>query len=127
MLAFLAMTTGCTQTNLKLVEDEIEQMDSEIHKEKGQKIEGYHLRNGTVAEYKGRVHLAGQDSLRFWREVDSGGLGISYVRGPLFEAGDVKAFEVKESDVGSTILLLVPILLVGVLIVGYATMEYEFE
>jgi hypothetical protein len=127
MGAFLVMSSGCTQTRLKLVESEIGQMDSELHTEKGKKIEGYRLRNGTAVEFKGRVHLAGQDSLRFWLEKDSGGVGYGYGSGPVFETGDVIALEVQESDVVSTLFLLVPIFVVGAIIVGSTTSEYELK
>ena len=113
MAAFLVMTSGCAQTSLRRVEEEIERNGTGIHKEKGQKVEGYLLNDGTMEEYKGRVRLAEQDSLAFWSEGYSDEVSRQGVKkkikipGPVFALKAVKALDVRETRAAGTALLVV--------------------
>lgn len=66
LFAFFLMSTGCSTTTLRLVEEEISRDGTQIHDDSGQKIEGYLLHDGTVEEFKGRVRVVETDSLYFW-------------------------------------------------------------
>jgi len=129
IVAFLVSTSGCARTSLRRVEDEIARGGSGIHKEKGQSIDGYLLHDGTMAEYKGRVRLAEQDSLAFWSEGYSEELGSQgtkkkiKVPGPVFALKAVKALDVRETRAAGTGLLIVAGVLVVIIVVGAATMD----
>lgn len=129
MVAFLVATSGCAGTSLRRVEDEIVRNGTGIHEEKGQSIDGYLLHDGTMAEYKGWVRLAAQDSLIFWSETeasvmrDPGGEGEEALAfGPVLPKSAVKALDVKEKRVGRTVLLVAGIIVV----VGLAVMAFAY-
>lgn len=127
LFTFLVMTSGCARTSLRRVEDEIARNGTGIHKEKGQKVEGYLLNDGTMSEYKGWVRIAEQDSLAFWSEgysdeVSSRGTKKKIkVSGPVFALKAVKALDVRETRAAGTALLVVAGVIVVVGIIFMAT------
>jgi hypothetical protein len=128
------MTCGCARTSLRRVEEEMARSGTGIQKDKGQKINGYLLQDGTMQEYDGRVRLVEQDSLAFWSEGKSDEMSHQGVKkkikvpGPTYALLAVKALDVRETRAGGTIALVVLGALVVIVVVGLATMDsMEFE
>ena len=125
LVAFLFMTTGCANTTLRLVDEEIARPNTDIHKESGQKIEGYLLHDGTREDFKGRVRLAQSDSLVFWSVKATSGDGefedldplgdgsgspaaeMVIEAGPTFAISAVKALDIYDNHTGGTVSILV--------------------
>jgi len=134
LAAFLTMTCGCARTSLRRVEEEMARTGTGLQKDKGQKIDGYLLHDGTMKEYDGRVRLVEQDSLAFWSEEKSDEVTRQGVKkkikvpGPTYALQAVKALEVRETRAAGTVALVVMGVLVVIVIAGLATMDsMEFE
>lgn len=132
IVAFLAMASGCAQTSLISVEEEIVRKGADIHKDKGQSVRGYHLHDGTREEYKGWVKLVDQDSLAFWDEGYSDEVSHQGIKkkikipGPVFPLSVVKELEVRERRTARTVLL-VAAGIIGALAIAYvATFESNY-
>ena len=132
MTCFVTATCGCTITNLRLVEEELERGGTGLHEESGQSISGYLLRDGTLEKYNGKVRVAGQDSLVFWssdvvRQSESDDR-TNQELDPRLEYAilDVKALKIVSISAGRTALMvLVPLVVIATYVV--ATFEYEFD
>jgi len=131
-LAFLVMTSGCATSNLRLVEEELARSGTGIRMDKGQEIDGYLLYDGTMADYKGRVRLAGQDSLSFWGEEYVGERSGSSDRekitvpGPTYSLATVKALDVRDPNTASTVLLATFGFLVVLPVVVWGLSGFEY-
>ena len=129
LCTFLVMSSGCATSNLRLVDEELARTGTGLHKEKGQSIDGYLLHDGTMAEYKGRVRLADQDSLAFGSESYSDEVMSEETKkkikvpGPVFALKAVKALEVTEARTAGTVLLVVTGIIVVVVVYGLATLD----
>jgi hypothetical protein len=133
LVAFSVMTSGCSRRTLRLVDDELARDGSGLHQGKGQAIEGYLLNDGVRKQYKGRVRLADQDSLKFWSEVVSDQVGHQGTRekiqvpGPVYALAAVKALDMKETSIGKTSLLVAVVIAGAVLILGTVFVSDEGE
>jgi len=133
MVAFFITTSGCSRRTLRLVDNELARDGSGLRQEEGQAIEGYLLHDGVRKHYKGRVRLADQDSLQFWSEGVSdmvghqGGKETIQVSGPVYALAAVKAFDMKETSIGRTSLLVAGIIAGAVVILGAVFVANEGE
>jgi len=132
MAAFLVVTSGCSTTNLKRIEEELARDGTGLHKEGGQAVEGYVLHDGTRAAFKGRARLADQDSLAFWKEDNSGEVGNQgtkkniKVYGPVFALKAVRALDIKETSVSGTPWLVAGIV-AGIVIIAVVAYQKYLE
>lgn len=118
LVAFFAMTCGCSRHVVRSVNDEVNRHGTGILGEKGQKIDGYILTDGDEKMYSGRVRIADQDSLVFWTDGDKvvdGSISTVAVTGPKFNREDVDSLIMSEVKVVDSALL---ILGVGVVVGG---------
>jgi len=132
IICFVTAACGCTITNLRLVEEELERGNTGLRKESGQKISGYLLSDGTLQEYNGKARVAGRDSLVFWSTDDAlqSDSDDSSERESVSRLGyaipDVKALKVVSISAGRTALLVfVPLITVATY--AAATLEFEYS
>jgi len=126
LVIFLVVTTGCGSTTYRTLTEEFNRKDTDILEDKGQDIRGYVLTNGQYHDFKGKVALTADDSLRFWQAPDN-----SYNRrkddpGFKLAVADVAGVKVYKSDPAGTVLTVIGVTLfigVAVLAVAIATKE----
>ncbi len=129
LVAFLAMTCGCSRHVVRTVDDELARDGTGIYDEGGQAIDGYILAGGAEEAFSGRVRIAEQDSLVFWTEQDNvfddgdGVVRTVKVPGPVVARLAVEALKLTETKTAESVLLIVGgvVLFVGVV----AVLTYE--
>ncbi|MBE0565337.1 MAG: hypothetical protein IH621_05205 [Krumholzibacteria bacterium] len=110
LTALLAVVGGCAVTSVRTVDAELARQGTGLRQEAGQTIEGYRLQDATEHEFKGRVRLAGTDSLAFWSDQPADGEdefavgGQQRVAGPVLLLTTVAALRVVEIEYTRAVL-----------------------
>lgn len=142
LTAFLITANGCSSSRWQPINEELDREGSGLYKESGQKITGYLLSDGTMADYPGLVRLVAQDSLVFWQRIIVSENGenndttltdydtspspevLSTVAGPIFSLDKVKALKVKGVSGGKTGLGVLAVF-VGLVVLFFATFSLD--
>ncbi len=123
---FVFMSSGCTNVYKRTVTAELDRDNTNILKDKGQRIVGYSRSDGSYHEFKGYVAIAGPDSLSFLKPGDTDdywGNPNKFVNVETIHRNDVMELNVAESSGVVEGLLVGCLVILVIAAVALATKE----